>query len=111
MGVEQSKNSITMNKDGIKMRNGNKTISLTADGVYIGGDGQSMKMNSHELIETTAHGKLMLTNYSPTSTICINNECIQFDCHDRVKLRGGEIYCGEKLYYSHVNNHFVDHRS
>lgn len=46
-----------------------------------------------------------------TAKICINDQCIQFDCRDRVKMRDSDIYCGDERYYKCINNAFVNQRS
>lgn len=42
------------------------------------------------------------------SLVCMDGQCIEFDCQDRVKIYGNNVFCGDKLYYEFSNNTFVN---
>lgn len=106
MGQQESKNSIVINNEGIFLKGGKDHMQITKDGLVVH-DGRHNKFSINK--NTVVNNEVFTTK--TTSTICINNECIQFDCNDRVKLRDGNIYCGNELYYKTIKNTFVDQRS
>lgn len=85
---------INIDMSGIKINAGDQNVNVGWDGVTV--NGEKLKMS---------------TSIESTSIVCIgdkckayvNDECFNFTCDDKTKIKDGNIYCGNKVVFSKKN--------
>ena len=105
MGNSRS-SSLVINDKGIFVKDGEQKMSVTKDGFIIKSGDDLIEINEDGIFADSKH-----FNNRTMSNICIDNDCIKFDCNERIKMRGDKIYCGDRLYYEYANHEFVNRRS
>jgi len=83
---------IHIDMSGIKMSAGDKNMSVGWDGVKV--NGESIKL------QTSMSGTMCINNKCKA---CIDNECFDFECNDKAKVKGNNVYCGDKKVFSKKN--------
>lgn len=99
-----NESSLIINEEGIFMKDGNDHLKITKDGISMNDGNNKLKEypNNHSYWFFIAKG---------ISTVCKNNNCVEFECNDRVNVKGNDVYCGSELYYKYVNEAYVNQRS
>lgn len=83
---------IHIDMSGVKMKAGDQSMNIGWDGISV---------NDKKVGMTTTMSYTVCTDGKCKA--CINTECFDFDCNDKAKIKGTNVYCGDKIVFSKKN--------
>lgn len=83
---------IHIDMSGIKMKAGDQNVSVGWDGI---------KMNGKTVKMQTSMSNVFCVNNKCVA--CIDTQCFDFECKDKTKIKGNDVYCGNKVVFTRKN--------
>lgn len=98
--------SLTVKEHSIVFKQGDSKLLVSEDKFIVKAGGDTIEIEQNGLFAKSSY-----FNAKAFSNVCVDRDCVKFDCNERVKIRNGEIYCGDTLYYEHTRDGFISKRS